>query len=357
MPGHVVARGPGVDVVVRLSGDAALSEHVGRALESLSALPTMPPREQSAFDVYADVDAAPRVLDRVVAAVNARVVSYLGRTQTALHAGAVQSGTATVVLPAPTGAGKSTLVAGLVREGWRYLTDEAVLLDRGLTAHPYPKPLSVEPGSQGLFTDLRDPPFRGTTSWYLRPMDLTADWRAVPARPSVVLLPEWAPGRVGSVEPLTPGHAVMALATRVFAFGDHPVRHLERLVRLARSVPVARIRYPDLATGCRLVRECTTGLSAVPAQTVPPGPLVHATDDGLLESVLGGEVVVYDRHAGSLYLLDATGADGPVDALVDPSSATKVTDPDIAEVQGVHDHTVPSIRTPNDTADPTGRSS
>lgn len=312
MPAHVVVRAPGVDVVVHLSGDAALAEHVRQALESLSAPATVPPCERSAFHVYAGADAWSRVLDRVVAAVNARVVSHLGRTGTALHAGAVQRGAATVVLPAATGRGKSTLVAGLLRDGWGYLTDEAVLLDHSLRAHPYPKPLTVERGAQELFADLGDPPFRGTSSWYLRPMDLTTDWLAEPARPTVVLLPEWARGAACSVDLLTPGHAVMALATRVFAFGVHPERHLERLVRVARSVPVARVRYPDLATGCRLVRECAAGLSPVAAQTVPAGSLVHATDDAVLESVLGAEVVVFDRRTGSLHLFDATGAEGPV---------------------------------------------
>jgi hypothetical protein len=52
-------------------------------------------------------------------------------------------------------AGKTTLVAGLVRAGFGYLTDEAGAIEREtLLIQPYPKPLSLEPGSWPLFPEL-----------------------------------------------------------------------------------------------------------------------------------------------------------------------------------------------------------
>jgi hypothetical protein len=64
--------------------------------------------------------------------------------------------------------GKTTLTAGLVRSGWSYLTDEAVAFDWDTgRSRPFPKPLSVDPGSQHLFPELarrRRPPPRPMAS-------------------------------------------------------------------------------------------------------------------------------------------------------------------------------------------------
>lgn len=56
------------------------------------------------------------------------------------HAGAVQGANGGVMLPGVSGSGKSTLVAGLVRGGLGYLSDEvvAVSLSEPLML-PYPK--------------------------------------------------------------------------------------------------------------------------------------------------------------------------------------------------------------------------
>src|SRR6266576_744062 len=60
--------------------------------------------------------------------VNARTIErtdgYL-----AIHAAAASLGGAGILLPAPPDSGKTTTVAGLVRAGCSYLTDEAALVD------------------------------------------------------------------------------------------------------------------------------------------------------------------------------------------------------------------------------------
>ncbi len=58
-----------------------------------------------------------------------------------VHGGAVAHGGRAIILPAPTGAGKSTLVAELVRRGAAYLSDEYALIDVDGRVHPYPRPL------------------------------------------------------------------------------------------------------------------------------------------------------------------------------------------------------------------------
>ena len=92
------------------------------------------------------------------------------------HAGgAVRDGVA-CVFPAHMESGKTTLTAGLVRSGWSYLTDEAVAFDWDTgEIEPFPKPLSLDPGSQHLFPELAPPP----------PPAATDGWRRAMAGPAV----------------------------------------------------------------------------------------------------------------------------------------------------------------------------
>src|SRR5262249_58546343 len=72
-----------------------------------------------------------------------------------IHAGGVALDGTAVALPAAMESGKSTLTAGLVRAGYAYLTDEAVMLDWETSAViPFPKPISLDPGSWRLFPEL-----------------------------------------------------------------------------------------------------------------------------------------------------------------------------------------------------------
>ena len=60
-----------------------------------------------------------------------------------VHAGVVGVGGRAIVLPGKSFAGKTTLVAALVRAGAEYWSDEYAVLDGEGLVHPYAKPLSI----------------------------------------------------------------------------------------------------------------------------------------------------------------------------------------------------------------------
>jgi hypothetical protein len=60
-----------------------------------------------------------------------------------VHAGVVGVDGHAIVLPGRSFAGKTTLVAALVKAGAEYWSDEYAVLDADGLVHPYPKPLSV----------------------------------------------------------------------------------------------------------------------------------------------------------------------------------------------------------------------
>jgi hypothetical protein len=95
---------------------------VGVAPSPLAAIPC----------VQRALDEAMVRFQAVVAVVHGGVVAHAGRA---------------IILPGATGAGKSTLVAELVRQGAPYLSDEYALIDADGRVHPYPRPLLLRDGS------------------------------------------------------------------------------------------------------------------------------------------------------------------------------------------------------------------
>jgi len=75
-----------------------------------------------------------------------------------VHAAAVAAHeTYGVLIAGPSGSGKSTLAVGLIREGWQYLSDDAVLLGlrgRLVTAYALRKDFYVEASATSRYADL-----------------------------------------------------------------------------------------------------------------------------------------------------------------------------------------------------------
>ena len=72
------------------------------------------------------------------------------KRQVFLHAGVIGWKGRAIVIPASSFAGKTTLVAELVKKGALYYSDEYAVLDEDGFVHPFPKMLSLR-GSEGKF--------------------------------------------------------------------------------------------------------------------------------------------------------------------------------------------------------------
>src|SRR5579863_460266 len=102
------------------------------------------------YGLYRDDDCVARartpgqLIPALISEVTRRAIECSGR-YLLLHAAAAELDGQAVLLPAASGSGKTTLVDALVREGFRYLSDELVAVDpTTLLAHPYPKPMTFE---------------------------------------------------------------------------------------------------------------------------------------------------------------------------------------------------------------------
>ncbi len=205
--------------------------------------------------------AATSWLDRAFAVllwhVNAEVVRRSTLRYPLVHAAAAVSHGVAVLLPAPAESGKTTTVAGLVRAGFGYLTDEVVAIDPDtLLAQPYPRALCVDRGSWEVLADLRPPHGdRMTGQWQLPPRSIRADAvsEAVPVR--LIVVPTYIRDAMTELVGVSKGEMLVRLADSTFQFQSAPQRNLDVLAQVLEQADCYRLTLSDLADGIRLIAD------------------------------------------------------------------------------------------------------
>lgn len=191
---------------------------------------------------------------------NARTVEHARRSHVVLHAAAAELDGAGVVLCAPMESGKSTLVAGLVERGFRYLTDEAVAVspDDGWL-EPYPKAIGIDRGAWPILPEL-DPRLDEdiarwfTGQWHVAPTAIRPDAVAPRTPLRVCVAPRYVAGADTTVEHISRGAMLLELFRNSFNAADDPARALRLLATALRSASCYRLVVGDLDAACATVR-------------------------------------------------------------------------------------------------------
>jgi hypothetical protein len=170
----------------------------------------------------------------------------------------VQAGHHALLLPAPSGGGKSTLVAGLVQRGLGYLSDELVALEAGGSrVLPYPKPISLKAGSFHLFEGLTGQ--RDTSSrfiddeWYLRPDDIRPDAIGVPSDAAFLVVPHFASERKTTLTALSSTEAFLALTINSVNLEKHGERGAQTLASVVAQCDAYELVTSNLDEACDIV--------------------------------------------------------------------------------------------------------
>lgn len=164
-----------------------------------------------------------------------------------IHSGAVAWQDRALLLPGQSHAGKSTLVAELVRAGATYYSDEFALLDGEGRVHPFPRDLRM-----------RKPGKPDQTSIPLEQLNGRAGTEALAV--AMVVFAEFAEGARWAPEPVSPGRAVLETLLHSTPVQRTPGRVLATLTAVMQhatawrsqrgeAVLVARSLLAALATG------------------------------------------------------------------------------------------------------------
>lgn len=178
-----------------------------------------------------------------------------------LHAsGAVHNGRA-VAFPAAMESGKTTLVAGLVRCGLEYLTDEAVAIDPDtLVAHPFPKALSIDPGSWEVLADLRPSLDEESqkfmrAQWHVPVGDIEPGLVAERAPIEHFVFPKYDAGGRTELTAMTRSEAFLAAAENAFNLSQHGRNGFHALAETVRRAECHRLIVSELDRACELVMD------------------------------------------------------------------------------------------------------
>jgi HprK-related kinase A len=179
-----------------------------------------------------------------------------------LHSGVVERAGKAVVLPALPGSGKSTLTAALTCAGFRLLSDEFGVIDlaTGL-AQPLLRPIALKNESIGVIRALSPravigPAFEKTrkgTVAHLAPDAASWHARSVPARPALIVFPEFQPGAALSVAPVPKARAFAKLAVNSFNYEILGPEGFDAVARLVQQSRCHRVQYGDVTQAVRQI--------------------------------------------------------------------------------------------------------
>lgn len=237
-PGWKPLREPEVDLLYSLKGGGAGVDNSSHGTGGLASRPGM----RRFYLAYAEHLRIARstdlveVLDALEADISLFVAERAPR-RVFVHAGVVGWRGRAILIPGKSHAGKTTLVAELVRAGAEYYSDEYAVLDARGRVHPFPRPLSMRQG-----TDERP---RRTAPEALGGVGGT---RPLPV--GLVVSTEYREGAVWRPELLSSGQATLALLAHTVPARRRPttsLRFLRQAIAGAVTLRGARGEAAELA--------------------------------------------------------------------------------------------------------------
>jgi hypothetical protein len=140
-----------------------------------------------------------------------------------VHAGVVGWNGKAIVVPGPSHAGKSTLVAALLAAGATYYSDEYAVFDPQGRVHPFPRPLQLRDGRE-VVTRAEPERLGGVRGSGPLPVALVAVARYDAAS-------RWRPAR------LTRGRALLELLSHTIVARTHPASAMATLSEVVARAP------------------------------------------------------------------------------------------------------------------------
>ena len=176
-----------------------------------------------------------------------RLAIDASRRYLVLHASTFARHGRAVMLPARANSGKSTLVAIMVEAGFDYLTDEASFLDleTGNIA-AFPKPITLDPGSQQLLAHLEPGGLTGASpKWRIAPTRLRHGAVTERAKLTHIILPTHDVEADNTLVACDTADGVTALLAAAVNVADH-ASSLDRLVALVDSCTVHSLHHDGI---------------------------------------------------------------------------------------------------------------
>jgi HprK-related kinase A len=172
-----------------------------------------------------------------------------------LHAAVLERGGRALVLPAPSGTGKSTLCAALCWRGWRLLTDELCLIRRtDIRIDPIPRPISLKDASIRVIRSFASEAWIGPectdtakgTIAHMRPPPESVARSNESALPAWVVFVNYCCGSPAILKDIPRSHAFLQLAQNSVNYSLLGTAGFEAMAHVIDSTSSYEFTYGDL---------------------------------------------------------------------------------------------------------------
>jgi len=172
-----------------------------------------------------------------------------------IHAAVIERNGKAIILPAPPGAGKSTLCAALINRGWRLLSDELALYDMAeRLVYGMARPVNLKNASidivstfvpDAVMTAVVPDTTKGTVA-LMRPPQESVFRIAEPAEPAMIVLPNYKYGADPLLEPYAKAQTFMLIADQSFNYSVHGRAGFDAVGELVEHCRCLRFTYSRL---------------------------------------------------------------------------------------------------------------
>jgi hypothetical protein len=167
------------------------------------------------------------------------------------HAGAVANDTEAVVFAAPGGGGKSTLIAHLCQQGWRYLSDDVVPLELSTrNILPFPQTPRVRQNTGKLVPSDR--------LWEVPKRDVTLGLGLICRSPlpiRALVFPSFDQQTSAQLSPCTPGFAALELLHNCINFTDHKQIALQQICEIVKHLPAFKLKFSNIECALKCIAQ------------------------------------------------------------------------------------------------------
>jgi hypothetical protein len=179
-----------------------------------------------------------------------------------IHAGAVVApGGKAILFPADPGSGKTTLVTGLVRAGFGFLSDEVGVIEPGTARlHPFPRALNLKNGTLEIFPDLHLPSddLKGALRRrFVKVGEIRPKSEAGPTEVAFIIAPRYREGARTEVTVLSAAETTKELWANAMNRSLHGPRALPILAYVAARAKGYRLVSGNLQDALKAVAELT----------------------------------------------------------------------------------------------------
>ncbi len=193
-----------------------------------------------------------------------------------LHASAMRVADAGVILPGHSGVGKSTLTAGLLARGWRYLCDEFALIDANtLELQPYPRAICIKrasfPAVRAVGLTIHGgrryvKAAKGPVG-FIKPGSVRRDAIGTCCPVRFVIFPKYTEGAKPALVAITRAEAAFASLPYCYNLLQCSRTGLDVLTEMIRNARCYRLIAGDLEATSELLNELVVGHTCPLAQT------------------------------------------------------------------------------------------